>query len=434
MNSSASAFQPDEAFAQGLDVADPLRSYRKQFHVPPRPDGQPAIYFCTHSLGLQPRGMRADLEQVLDAWARLGVEGHFHGPAPWYTYGDVLRELTARLVGARPGEVVWMNTLTVNLHLMLATFYRPQPGRDQLLLDDPPFPSDLYAVQSQIRQRGLDPEQVLLRAGPRPGEDVLRTEDVADLLERGGREIALVLFNAVNYRSGQALDIERLTALAHRHGCVAGFDLAHAAGNILLRLHDWQVDFAVWCSYKYLCGGPGALGGCFVHERHGQDLSLPRLAGWWGNDPATRFSTFDQREFVPQPGAAGWQVSNPPILALAPLRTSLALFDEAGMPALRAKSERLTGYLEYLLNRLPQGRCQVITPRDPAARGCQLSIRVAHRPRDLLHALEEAGVVADFREPDVIRLAPVPLYNTFHEVWQVARILGERTGGAVSCG
>jgi kynureninase len=423
------AFQANEALALRLDAEDPLRSYRDRFHLPPRPDGQSSLYFCTHSLGPQPKAVRALMEEELDAWARLGVEGHFRGRAPWYTYGDLLRDAAARLVGARPDEVVLMNTLTVNLHLMLMTFYRPRPGRDKLLIDEPPFPSDLYAVQSQLQQWGLDPGEALLSVGPRSGEHALRTEDVADLLERRGREIALVLFNAVNYRTGQALDIERLTALAHRQGCVAGFDLAHAAGNVVLHLHDWQVDFAVWCSYKYLCAGPGALAGCFVHERHGRDLTLPRLAGWWGNDPATRFQRFDQREFVPQSGAAGWQVSNPPILALVPLRASLALFDEAGMPALRAKSERLTAYLESLLDQLPAGRCEVITPRDPAARGCQLSIRVPERPRELLHALEEAGVVCDFREPDVIRVAPVPLFNTFHEVWQFARLLAERQCG-----
>jgi kynureninase len=417
------AFRPDEEFARGLDSADPLAGFRDRFHLPRRPDGQPQVYFCGHSLGLQPKSARALVEQELDAWADLGVEAHFHGLAPWYSYHEALRQPGADLVGARPGEVVFMNGLTVNLHLLMATFYRPTPGRSRILIDEPTFPSDRYAVVSQLRHHGHDPARALLAAGPRPGESLLRPEDVLGTLERHGQEIALVLLAGVNFLSGQVLDLPRLTEAARRQGCVVGLDLAHAAGNVPLSLHDWGVDFAAWCSYKYLNGGPGAVAGCFVHERHGRSVALPRLAGWWGHEPATRFRMQLESEFVAQAGAEGWQVSNPPILAMAPLRASLAVFEEAGMPNLRARSERLTGYLQFLLDRLPPGRFEVITPREPARRGCQLSLRIHDRPRDALRALQAGGVVCDFREPDVLRVAPVPLYNTFHEVWTFAQVL-----------
>jgi kynureninase len=413
----------DKDIATALDHADPLARFRDAFLLPRRPDGRPAVYFCGHSLGLQPRALRPLLGQELDDWARLGVEAHFQGTTPWYSYHEVFRDVGARLVGARPGEVVMMNSLTVNLHLMLVTFYRPRPGRDKILVDEPVFPSDLYAVKSQLQLHGRHPADALLTVRPRPGEDTIRMEDVEALLERHGHEIAVVLFSGVNYFTGQWFDVRAVTAAAHRHGCVAGFDLAHAAGNVPLRLHDDDVDFAGWCSYKYLNSGPGAVAGCFVHERHGHDLTLPRLAGWWGNDPATRFQMRTQTDFVPRPGADGWQISNPPILALVPLRASLGLFDEAGMPALRAKSERLTGYLMELLDDLPPGRLEVITPREPARRGCQVSLQVRGRVPELLHALTAAGVVCDFREPDVIRVAPVPLYNTFEDVWRFVRVL-----------
>jgi kynureninase len=416
----------DEAFARQLDAADPLAGFRERFLLPVRPDGSPLIYFCGHSLGLQPKAVRALLEQELDDWARLGVEAHFRGRTPWYSYHECFRECAARLFGALPGEVVMMNSLTVNLHLMMATFYRPDRQRWKILIDEPAFPSDLYAVQSQIRCHGLDPAEALVTVRPRAGEHVLRVEDLEAELQRQGREIALVLLNGVNFFTGQWLDMERLMRAAHAQGCVAGYDLAHAAGNVPLRLHEWQVDFAVWCNYKYLNSGPGAVAGCFVHERHGHNGDLPRLAGWWGNDPATRFQM--PAHFVPRAGADGWQVSNPPILAMAPLRASLALFEEAGMPALRAKSERLTGYLQFLLDRLTAGAFEVITPRDPRQRGCALSILARDRPRELLEELQRQGVVCDFREPNVIRVAPVPLYNTFHEVWNFANILARQSG------
>jgi kynureninase len=417
------AFEPGADFARRLDAADPVRPFRGRFLLPTRPDGSPLVYLCGHSLGLQPAGARESVEQELDDWARLGVEGHFRGRAPWYSYHETLRDAGARLVGALPHEVVFMNSLTVNLHLMLATFYRPAGRRRGLLIDEPAFPSDLYAVQSQVRWHGLDPAECLLTVRPRGGEHVVRMEDIEELLERRGAEIAVVVWNAVNFLTGQSFDLPRLTAAAHRQGCVVGLDLAHAAGNVPLALHDWDVDFAVWCSYKYLNGGPGAVGGAFVHERHGRDMTLPRLAGWWGNDPAARFLMQLQPSFVPKEGADGWQVSNPPILAMAPLRASLALFDAAGMPALRAKSERLTAYLLYLLDRLPAGRFEVITPRDPGRRGSMLALLVHDRPRGVVAALEAAGVVCDFREPNVARAAPAPLYNGFEDVWTFADVL-----------
>jgi kynureninase len=415
--------RPDESFARQLDAEDPLRGYRGRFLLPSRADGQPLVYFCSHSLGLQPRSTRELLNQELDAWAQFGVEAHFRGEAPWYTYLDTLREPGARLVGAQSQEVVWMNGLTINLHLMMTTFYRPNRERSLILMEEPTFPSDRYAIQSQIRQHGLDPSRTMLALRPREGEHTLRTDDIEAVLEARGREIALVWLSGVNFFTGQWFDLPRIALAARKQGCMVGYDLAHAAGNVPLRLHDWQVDFAVWCSYKYLNSGPGAIAGCFVHDRHARNIELPRLAGWWGNDPATRFQMQLQPDFIPQPGADGWQVSNPPILALAPLRAALALFDEVGMAALRAKSERLTAYLQALLDRLPSGRFEVITPRDPAQRGCQLSMLVHERPRDLVQALEQAGVCCDFRAPNVIRVAPVPLYNTFHEVWTFVQIL-----------
>jgi kynureninase len=416
-------FSPEESLAKDLDAQDPLASYRELFHLPAGPDGRPLIYFCGHSLGLQPRSVGDYVQQELADWARLGVDGHFHGKNPWYDYHELFRESGARLVGARPGEVVMMNSLTVNLHLMLTTFYRPTRDRYKILIDEPAFPSDLYALQSQVRLHGYDPGDALAKLVPRPGEHSYHTHDIEGILRSEGHEIALVFLNGVNFFTGQFFDLSRLTSLASEQGCVVGYDLAHAAGNVLLQLHDWDVDFAVWCNYKYLNSGPGAVGGCFVHERHGQNFDLPRLAGWWGNDPATRFQMPDK--FVPRLGADGWQISNPPIFSLAPVRASLAIFDQACMPALRAKSEQLTRYLENLLDQLPPGRFEIVTPRDSRRRGCQLSILVHDRPRELMAALKANGVVCDFREPDVLRLAPVPLYNSFHEVWSFVRILEE---------
>lgn len=422
-------FQPDEAFAQQLDQDDPLRAFRDRFHIPRTANGQRVIYFGGNSLGLQPTSVGEIVAQELRDWAELGVEGHFEGRRPWYAYHKMFREPAARLVGARPGEVVLMNTLTVNLHLLMATFYRPTRERYKIIMDWPAFPSDIYALTTQIRWHGLDPREALVRVGPRAGEHCIRPEDIEEVLRREGPKAALVLFAGVNYFTGQVMDIPRITELAHAHGCVAGFDLAHAAGNVELSLHDWGVDFAAWCNYKYLNSGPGAVAGCFIHERHATRTDLPRLGGWWGNDPSTRFMMHLLPDFVPKASADGWQVSNPPILSLAPVKASYDIFDEATMPALRRKSMQLTGYLQYLIDLAGPQRVEVITPRSPAERGCQLSMLVHDRPKELLPRLKASGVICDFREPNVVRVAPVPLYNTFHDVWRFSRALTDHANG-----
>ncbi len=416
-----------ESWALEQDRGDALGWCRSEFELPSGADGNPLIYFCGNSLGLMPKSARTLLGAELADWARLGVEAHFAAQTPWYTYHQNLREPLARVVGALPHEVVAMNSLTINLHLMLVSFYRPAGRRFKILIEEAAFPSDAYAIASHLEARGIGSDGVLV-ARPRPGEALLRSEDLEALLAERGSEIALVWLGAVHYYTGQLLALERIARAARTAGCVVGFDLAHAAGNAVLRLHDWEVDFAVWCSYKYLNAGPGAVGGCYVHERHGRNRSLPRFAGWWGNDPDTRFQMQANPEFVPVEGADGWQVSNPPILALAPLRAALALFDRAGMSALRAKSERLTGYLEFLAGRLAADRVSLLTPREPAARGCQLSLRVGGGAESLVRALRGRGIVTDYREPDVIRVAPAPLYNSFHEVWRFARALEELMG------
>jgi kynureninase len=371
-----------------------------------------------------PKATRQIVEQELDDWARLAVDAHFDAATPWYSYHETLREPAARMVGAQPNEVVCMNSLTVNLHLLMATFYRPTKARCKILMEEPGFPSDTYAIKSQIGHHGFQPNECLLLAKPREGELALRQEDIAALIVKHGAEIALVLFAGVNFFTGQLFDIAAITDAAHRQGCTVGIDLAHAVGNVPLALHDWNVDFAVWCSYKYLNSGPGAVAGAFVHERHAINRALPRFAGWWGNDPATRFRMQLEPDFIPVQSADAWQISNPPILAMAPLRTSLAIFDEAGgMKELRKKSERLTGYFQFLLERVPAQLCSVITPAAPNEHGCQLSILVHEHPKELFQKLEAAGVKCDFREPNVIRAAPTPLYNTFHEVWRFAQIL-----------
>jgi kynureninase len=417
------AFRSDESFALATDSVDSLRIYQGQFQIPQRSDGRPAIYFCGHSLGLQPKSVRDVVHEELDAWAARGIDGYFEGPTAWYHYQQLLRPMMARIVGAQPSEVILMNGLTINLHLMLATFFQPRSGRRKILMEAPAFPSDLYAIKSHLRQRGLNPEDALVTLHPRAGEHCIRFEDIEQVLDAQAPEIALVLLSGVNFFTGQFFDLRRIVAAGHRQKCIVGFDLAHAAGNVPLALHDWDADFAVWCNYKYLSGGPGAVAGAFVHEKHGRNVDLPRWAGWWGNDPSTRFRMHLEAEFAPYPGTDGWQVSCPPILGLAPLRASLAIYDAIGMPALRAKSEALTGYLQFLLAQLPPGRFEVITPLDPAQRGCQLSLLVYDNAQALFHALEREGIIGDFRPPNIIRMAPIPLYNTFHEVWQFANTL-----------
>ena len=419
-------FSAEEQFALQLDSEDPLRHFRQKFHLPLGKDDRPLIYFAGNSLGLMPKAARAIVEEELDNWAKLGVDAHHATGTPWYTYHEALREPTARLVGANPLEVICMNSLTVNLHLMMATFYRPTKSRFKILMEEPAFPSDTYAIKTQIAHHGLDPRDALILARPRKNEFTIRTEDIVDLIQEHADQLAVVILAGVNFFTGQLFDIERITAAAQTRGITVGFDLAHAIGNVPLSLHDWNVDFAVWCSYKYLNAGPGAVAGAFVHERHATNTKLPRLAGWFGNDPNTRFRLHLEPEFIPVASADGWQISNPPIFAMAPLRASLAIFDDAGgMESLRAKSMRLTGYLEFLLTEIGSEKFTVITPRNPDERGCQLSIQAHEHPKELFSRLQAAGVKCDFREPNVVRAAPTPLYNTFHEVWSFARILAE---------
>jgi kynureninase len=419
-------FSADEQFALQLDSEDPLRVFRDKFYLPPGKDGKPLIYFAGNSLGLMPKSARPIVEEELENWAKFGVDAHHAAGTPWYTYHEALREPTARLVGAKPLEVICMNSLTVNLHLMMATFYRPTKSRFKILMEDPAFPSDTYAIKTQIAHHGLNPGDALILARPRKGEFTIRTEDILDVIEKNADQLAVVMFAGVNFFTGQLFDIEKITAAARKHGIVIGFDLAHAIGNVSLSLHDWKVDFAVWCSYKYLNAGPGAVAGAFVHERHATNTKLPRLAGWFGNNPNTRFRLHLEPEFIPVASADGWQISNPPIFAMAPLRASMAIFDEAdGMEPLRAKSIRLTSYLEFLLNEIGSKKFTVITPRDSGERGCQLSILAHEHPKELFSKLQAAGVKCDFREPNIIRVAPAPLYNTFHEVWRFAKILAE---------
>src|SRR5256885_4369938 len=418
-------FSADEDFARQLDAEDPLRLFREKFHLPLGENGQPLIYFAGNSLGLMPTSTRKIVEQELDDWAELGVDAHLEAETPWYTYHENLREPMGRIIGAKPVEVICMNSLTVNIHLMMATFYRPRKHSGfKILMEDPAFPSDTYAIKTQIRHHGLDPKEALVLASPRKGEFTVRTEDVVDLIEKNRDSLAVVWLAGVNFFSGQLFDMPAITKAAQKHGITVGFDLAHAVGNVPLAMHDWNVDFAVWCSYKYLNAGPGAVGGAYLHERHATNTKLPRLAGSFGNDPNTRFQM--EREFVPVPvpSADGWQISNPPIFSMAPLRASLAIFDEAGgMEPLRAKSARLTSYLEFLLKQNASKRFTIITPSSPNERGCQLSILAHEHPKELHNELIAADVKCDFREPNVIRVAPTPLYNTFHEVWRFAQTL-----------
>ena len=416
-------FQATREFAEAMDAADPLAHFRRRFFIPHTKNGEECIYLCGHSLGLQPKTSRSYLEQELRDWEQLGVEGHFHAKHPWMPYHRLLTEQTAILVGALPQEVVVMNSLTVNLHLMMASFYRPTAERHKIVIERGAFPSDQYAVKSQISFHGFKPASSLIELTPREGESCLRDEEIELVIDRDGASIALILLGGVNYATGQLFDMEAITQAGHRNGCVVGFDLAHAAGNVPLRLHDWGPDFAVWCSYKYLNGGPGCIAGCFVHQRHAQAWNLPRFAGWWGHDEKVRFQMGP--EFCPMSGAEGWQLSNPPIMALAPLRASMEIFAEARMERLRAKSMLLTGYMEFLLGRESSSELFISTPNDPAKRGAQLSLRMRRHGRDLCDRLSEQGIIGDWREPDTFRVAAVPLYNSYQDVFSFVRRFSE---------
>lgn len=426
MSTVQNTYRPGAAFARQMDDADPLRGFRARFHIPKAKDGQDCIYLCGNSLGLQSKNTADAVMQELKDWQDLGVEGHFHAKNPWLPYHEFLTASYARLVGAKDIEVVAMNTLSVNLHLMMVSFYRPTAQRRKIVIEMHAFPSDRYAVCSQIAYHGFDPAVDLIELKPRDGEVLLREDDIEAVIRQHGDSIALVMLGGVNYYTGQVFDMARITKAAHYVGANVGFDLAHAAGNVPLRLHDWGVDFACWCSYKYLNSGPGSVAGCFVHERHAHDFELPRFAGWWGNDKKARFKMGPHFDAIP--GAEGWQLSNPPILSLAAVKASLSLFDEAGMDALRAKSLKLTGYLEYLLDSLQSDAFGVLTPRDTDYRGCQLSIVVREGGRDVFKALEAAGVICDWREPDCIRVAPVPLYNSFQDVYNFVSIFAAQLG------
>lgn len=427
---AASQWDLSTQYAEALDRADPLSQVRSQFHIPAAGDigakhnlSRPCIYLTGNSLGLQPKSAAAKIMLQLEDWAKLGVEGHIHGRDPWLPYHESVRGPLSRLVGASEREVVAMNTLTVNLHLLMLSFYRPTSDRYKLIIEDACFPSDSYAAITQARLHNLPPDAVV-RLRPREGEETLRTEDVISVVDKHRTSLSLIMLGGVNYLSGQWMQMQEITAAAHRAGALCGWDLAHAVGNVPLQLHDWNADFAVWCSYKYLNSGPGAVAGAYVHEKHCTNSALPQLAGWWGNDPATRFKM--ESGFVPVATADRFAMSNPPIFSLAPVKASLEIFDAVGIANLRKKSLALTGYMQFLLSHLaPQ--VNIITPDDPAQRGCQLSLRLPRPGKGNLTALLDRGIVCDFREPDIIRAAPVPLYNTFADVRGFVEALGEVT-------
>ena len=416
-----STYQPTLEFAKKMDQEDPLAHYRSQFHIPKDPNGNPWLYFCGNSLGLQPKTTQQYIQQELNDWADFGVEGHFEAKNPWMPYHEFLTGAMAELVGAKPLEVVVMNTLTTNLHLLMVSFYQPTKTKYKIVIESDAFPSDRYAVESQLNFHGFDPKDGLVEWKPREGEELLRMEDLETLLEEQGDEIALLLIGGVNYYTGQSLDIKRIAELGHAKDCMVGIDLAHGVGNIKPNLHDSGVDFAAWCTYKYLNSGPGSLAGLFMHEKHAYNKDLKRFSGWWSHNKSTRFNM--RQELDVMPGAEGYQLSNPPILSMAAIKASLDIFKEVGMDALREKSEKLTGYFEYLINEIDTDRFRIITPANPAERGCQLSIQVKNADKSLHKKLSDQHIITDWREPDVIRCAPVPLYNSFEDVYHMTEIL-----------
>ena len=409
------------SYAKQQDELDELSHYRNQFHIPKDKNGNELIYLCGNSLGLQPKSTKDYINQELEDWANLGVEGHTEAKNPWLPYHEFLTESMAKVVGAKPIEVVVMNTLTANLHFMMVSFYKPTPKRYKILIEADAFPSDKYAVESQLRHHGYDDKEGVVLWKARQGEELARYEDLEAIMEAQGDEIALIMIGGVNYYTGQFFDLKRITELGHKNGCVVGFDCAHGAGNVNLDLHNCGADFAVWCTYKYMNSGPGSLSGCFVHERHAHDKNLNRFAGWWSHNKETRFNM--RGEFDVLPGAEGWQLSNPPILSMAAIKASADLFNEVGMDKLIEKSKKLTGYFEFLINELNNSDIKIITPSNPDERGCQLSIQVKNADRALHNKLTEAGVISDWREPDVIRCAPVPLYNSFEDVFNMVEKL-----------
>ncbi|MBQ0788094.1 MAG: kynureninase [Oceanihabitans sp.] len=411
------------SYAQQQDQNDPLSKYRDAFHIPKDKDGNDWLYFTGNSLGLQPKATKEYIQQELEDWANFGVEGHFEAKNPWMPYHEFLTESMAKVVGAKPIEVVIMNTLTTNLHLLMVSFYQPTKTKYKIVIESDAFPSDRYAVQTQLDFHGFDANEGVIEWKPRKGEELLNIEDLETILEEQGDEIALLLIGGVNYYTGQYLDIKKIAELGHAKNCMVGIDLAHGAGNIQPELHDSGVDFAAWCTYKYLNSGPGSLGGLFVHEKHAHNKDLKRFAGWWSHNKSTRFNMRQPLDVIP--GAEGWQLSNPPILSMAAIKASLDMFNEVGMDALREKSEKLTGYFEFLINDLNNDKIKIITPSNPKERGCQLSIQVKDADKTLHKKLTEAHIITDWREPDVIRCAPIPLYNTFEDVYRMVEKLKE---------
>ena len=412
-------FNNSRELALELDNKDPLLSYNDKFHFPVQENGNKHIYLCGNSLGLQAKITESFVKQELDDWKALGVEGHFHAQNPWLPYHEFLSESYSKIVGSKKSEVIAMNTLSVNLHLMMVSFYRPNETKNKIIIEGDAFPSDIYAVESHMKHHGIDPSESLIKLRPREGEVIIRLEDIINVIEQNSESVSLIMLGGVNYYTGQLFDMKKITQVAHNHGILVGFDLAHAVGNVLLSLHDWNVDFAVWCSYKYLNSGPGSVAGAFIHERH-HNKNLERFAGWWGHDKESRFKMPDQ--FQPIKTAEGWQLSNPSILSLAAVRASLSLFDEVGMSQLITKSKNLTSYLVFLLNQIPTDRINIITPEQ---RGCQISISVKNGNKDLFNEITKRGVIVDWREPDVIRVAPVPLYNSYLDVYNFYQVLKE---------
>lgn len=404
------------AYAQQQDHQDPLKHFRNKFLIPTNNEGEELIYLCGNSLGLQPKKTSEYLEQELNDWAKLGVEGHTDAKYPWFPYHEFLTKSMANIIGAKPNEVVIMNSLTANLHFLMVSFYQPTKTKFKIVIESDAFPSDKYAMESQLKFHGFDPKEGLILWKPSKGEDLCRFEDLEKLMEEQGDEIALLMIGNTNYYSGQDFPLKNITELGHKHGCIVGFDLAHGAGNIQPNIHNSGADFAVWCTYKYLNSGPGSLGGCFIHERHANNPDIKRFTGWWGHNKQTRFNM--RQDFDLLPGAEGWQLSNPSILSMAAIRASLDVFEEAGMENLRQKSVKLTGYMEFLIKEINEDRINIITPTDQNERGCQLSIQVKNADKNLHTQLTESGVISDWREPDVIRVAPVPLYNTFEDVFK----------------
>ncbi len=419
-----SKFIFSEAGAKELDQNDALSAYRDRFSMPDFTD-HACIYFTGNSLGLKPKVVDNYIKQELNDWSKYGVEGHFHAKNPWFSYHEILTEQAARIVGAKNKEVVITHSLTTNLHLLMVSFYRPTKGRYKILCEAKAFPSDQYALESQVKFHGYAPDDAIIEVAPRDGEHLIRHEDILDAIEANKADLALVMIGGVNYYSGQLFDMESITRAGHEAGALVGFDLAHAAGNVILKLHEWQVDFAAWCSYKYLNSGPGGVSGMFVHEKHANSPKLPRFAGWWGYDKSTRFQM--EPGFVPMEGAEGWQLSNAPVISMAAHKASLDIFDEVGMEKLRAKSDDLTAYLEFCIEKVSNenANCnfEIITPKNLAERGAQLSILCHGKGKELFDYLSDNGVVADWREPNVIRVAPVPLYNSFEDVYQFAKLL-----------